>query len=86
MLESKFYQKLAGMIRTEFPDIGERRADRIVEIVSEWMENIHDEITREEENRQSLARVPRLNLEVVAGGSGRNLLAPRSKQLNFSVC
>ena len=60
MLESKSYQKLADMIRTEFPDIGERRAERIVEIINEWMENLHDETTREEENRQSLLRAYRV--------------------------
>src|SRR5271156_3539801 len=60
MLESKSYQKLADMIRMEFPDIGERRAERIVEIINEWMESIHDEIAQEEENRQSLSRAYRV--------------------------
>ena len=60
MLESKSYRKLTDMIRTEFPDMGERRAERIVEIINEWMENIHDEITRKEENRQSLSRAYRV--------------------------
>ena len=59
MLESKTYQKLANMIRREFPDISEPRAERIVRIINEWMEGIHDEIAQEEENRQSLSRAYR---------------------------
>jgi hypothetical protein len=60
MLEGKTYQKLADMIRTEFSDISESRAERIVRIVNEWMESIHNEIAQEEENRRSLSRAYRL--------------------------
>jgi hypothetical protein len=56
MLDSEAYQKLANMIRREFPDISEPRAERIVRIINEWMENIYDEIAQEAENRQSLSR------------------------------